>query len=441
MKKRDIYIIIGVALTTLTAISCQNGEEQVDQTEQPVTPVVDNNDEQTPIVFGNDGVSATTTRAEGSLVNVGSKVLDATTNEHDYYVGLFGYYTGTDTWATLDAHETGSKATADFFYNQKMTIAAADGGKNQLTYSPLRFWPNETNAKLSFWAYYPWNATLETTGAAADYGISIHPDHIGTGMGMGSIPFKMASEAKDHVDFLISDLVADCTKSTYNLASEGTPKRVPLNFHHALAQVRLYIKVVPQDIAADPEKGIAAQTWDREKLNVKVSFDNIKTQGILTPGANSFSWDTTGQPLSSVTISDYDDRGFAFKYNAANGQNQLMILKNEYSYTSESKYATTYDSNPDHYQSAVNNNYNPANIIMAIPQTLADNNVPHVVIVMTDGTYEARVTINLLGLALKWDAGYLYAYAFTDSLKPGDDKVKGPETITVVFSDKWTDQW
>lgn len=98
-------------------------------------------------------------------------------------------------------------------------------------------------------------------------------------------------------------------------------------------------------------------------------------------------------------------------------------------------------------------NYAPGNIMMVVPQTLSDEDVPHVIItahcktytngdpaILSDGT--AKVTINLLKMGISWENGFIYCYAFLDDLKPGDDKVRGPESITVLFNKHWyTDQW
>lgn len=102
-------------------------------------------------------------------------------------------------------------------------------------------------------------------------------------------------------------------------------------------------------------------------------------------------------------------------------------------------------------------NYAPGNILLVVPQKLEDEDVPHVVITAKgkravwdnvnnewDKGEEltAKVTINLLKMGISWESGYIYCYAFLDNLHPGDDKVRGPESITVLFNTNWyTDQW
>ena len=111
-------------------------------------------------------------------------------------------------------------------------------------------------------------------------------------------------------------------------------------------------------------------------------------------------------------------------------------------------------------------NFAPGNILMVVPQKLEDDNVPHITLSVSgrqassaDGapdasgtsggspssatTLTARVTVNMLNMNIKWESGYIYCYAFLDELRPGDDKVQGPESITVYVhdDDDYTDQW
>ena len=102
-------------------------------------------------------------------------------------------------------------------------------------------------------------------------------------------------------------------------------------------------------------------------------------------------------------------------------------------------------------------NYAPGNILLVVPQELSDEDVPHVIITAKGkrGKWNsstnkwdpaedltARVTVNLLKMGISWQSGFIYCYAFLDDLKPGDDKVRGPESITTLFNKEWyTDQW
>ena len=110
-------------------------------------------------------------------------------------------------------------------------------------------------------------------------------------------------------------------------------------------------------------------------------------------------------------------------------------------------------------------NFAPGNILMVVPQKLDDDNVPHVTLTVRGPkagsgqkadaagdsaagdaaaaeTYTAKLTVNMLKMDITWESGYIYCYAFIDELRPGDDKVQGPESITVYVHDgDYTDQW
>ncbi len=102
----------------------------------------------------------------------------------------------------------------------------------------------------------------------------------------------------------------------------------------------------------------------------------------------------------------------------------------------------------DHSKGRKHYNYAPGNILLVVPQTLSDDDVPHVVITAhgydatTNAELTAKVTVNLLKMGISWESGYVYCYAFLDELRPGDDKVRGPESITTLINKEWrTDQW
>ncbi len=115
------------------------------------------------------------------------------------------------------------------------------------------------------------------------------------------------------------------------------------------------------------------------------------------------------------------------------------------------------DLHPVGVESGQHYNYAPGNILLVVPQELSDEDVPHVIITAKGkrGKWNpstnkwdpaedltARVTVNLLKMGISWQSGYIYCYAFLDDLKPGDDKVRGPESITTLFNKEWyTDQW
>ena len=524
------------------------------------------------------------TRANETIVNLGERTLPATTTT-GFYAGLFGCYTGQHTWGGLitlsaamtdnisaeeftvlhgmaeyssyankEALQTAAPAilkenyTANMFYNTKATI----GDDGTLSYEPLRFWPNSLltgdasqHEYCTFWAYYPYNPTAEI----GDYGITLIPENVGEGTGMGRVKFTMQPDAAEQNDFMISWPAVDCNRDGYPLIEDpqGTysPKPVPLRFYHMLAQVRIYAYIrgsdrmvyidanddgVPDpataaDLATAERKyfrkadstndGVATgmwlekdskingvtidqtyidehgiekpavmdqygtwielkegdkvpdeskcqrwsrtDTWDlkhtrrRADISYQMEFNNIKTTTTFYPDYSSGSASIAYEPattLGSATVNNYIMNPYWFHFNANNERDYLddefMFGKFESTWAStENKLSYMLDDNNKdaegkHY------NYAPGNTLLVVPQKLDDDDVPHIVLTAkgNDAKYTARLTINMLKMGIEWKSGFIYCYAILDDLRPGDDIVRGPESITTIFdTEQYTDQW
>ena len=228
----------------------------------------------------------------------------------------------------------------------------------------------------------------------------------------------------------------------------------------------------------------------RADISYKMEFNNIKTSADFYPkydteGKNATIDYTDATTLGSATVNHYIMNPYWFKfypsdYPEESKRGQRYMLNDNYMYgwfedtsaykgdskdddsgwTWNSQNSLSYQLNnencdPSDYVSGKHYNYAPGNILMVVPQTLTDEQVPNIVLTATGtrtkwtgskwedaGTVTAKVTINLLQMNLRWDSGFIYSYAIIDELHPGDDIVRGPESIDTYFDTKqWTDQW
>lgn len=523
-----------------------------------------NNSEKDAIAFSGTVVaSSQATRANATIVKLGDTQLPTTANS-GFYAGLFGCHTGQYTWQQLVGLSLKSSPTdeekqilkenytANLLYNAKATI----GTDGTLTYEPLRFWPNSQltsdatkHEYCTFWAYYPYNPTAEI----GDYGITLIPENIGEGTGMGRVRFTMQPDAANQNDFMISDLVVNCNRDTYPLIEgpQGTysPKPVRLRFHHMLAQVRLYAyirgndrmvyqdtngdgapdpadaawlatladgtthsiidaygneyeivkgsgsitsitnKSLQQDYPEDPKVTISSDdfvalglkvpdeskcerwerlpVWDvnhkrrRAMLFYQIEFNNIKTTTTFYPDYTNPNGVTIGytpaSTLGSATVTEYIMNPYWYQFNA---EGQRDYLNDDYMFGYfEDQDAYTADGGALKYTLGENNedatnhkhfNFSQNNILLVVPQVLDDDDVPHIVLTAKGPKagsnetveYTARLTINMLKMNIEWKSGIIYCYGFIDDLRPGDDIVRGPESITTIFdTDQYTDQW
>ena len=226
----------------------------------------------------------------------------------------------------------------------------------------------------------------------------------------------------------------------------------------------------------------------RADITYSMAFNNIKTECTFTPeykeGRATISY-TEAETLGSATVNHYIMNPYWFCFDKTTGERYMLndnYMYGHYESTPAYKREDASDkddgidwSNTDkwgdvddnrdplHYLNLTGNaleqelqnpddksyhyNYAPGNILMVVPQKLEDENVPNIVITAkgkdTKGNdITAKVTINMLQMNLQWESGFIYCYAFLDELMPGDDKVKGPESITVPFDPRqWGDQW
>ena len=363
------HLSFGLALTGLTA--CSDWRDGIAD-DDPATA------SPTEIAFRATVVPGSmATRADGSIVNLNETSLPET-KERSYWrynpttklveeeketfqVGVFGCYTGQYKWADLqqayttaynsfksplgeddDKSEEAFLASSDFstfaatpqgkaysanlLYNQPADIAAPASGVNTLSYTPLRFWPNQKHKEsgtdkydyATFWAYSPYNPTA----IPGTYGISINSSTMGTGMGMGSVTFTMHPDAAQQNDFMISMPVTDCNRDAYPLRTNSTasgfePTPVPFRFYHMLAQVRLYAFIRGTDKMVYQTKVVDGQTVDLAADNDWLASLAVSTTTTITDpwgityqiektGADAYTiTNITGTPGEAVTKEDF----------------------------------------------------------------------------------------------------------------------------------------
>lgn len=191
MDMKTIFRFGLIALAALAMSSCAK-ETVVDQ----VNP-------DTPIEFGTYLGRAAQTKGSVATLDAAAVGLQATG------FGVYGYYTnGADYTSDLKPN---------FMVNEQMTYSA-----DKWTYSPVKYWPNETNDKLSFFAYAPYydgTAATENITAVSTKGASGDP----------TVTFAVATDVTKQIDLLYA--------SASNQTKPNVGTSTTLNFQHALSRV------------------------------------------------------------------------------------------------------------------------------------------------------------------------------------------------------------
>ena len=201
-------------------------------------------------------------------------------------MGVYAYLHDNSNWTTAEA---ANKLTPNFMWNQQVTYHA-DG--NSFIYSPLKYWPNEEDDKVSFIAYYPYCA--ETPGSLDDAtGLKTLLGNADNGL--PSFEFTVKDNAAEQVDLLISDLITDLPHSRAAESAPGAPfnnlsvyDHVKFVFRHALAKIEFRV--------------IADADIRRDIVGFKVNdlkITKIYKQGKLTTTGTTFSWSKLASDLGT----------------------------------------------------------------------------------------------------------------------------------------------
>ena len=198
--------------------------------------------------------------------------------------GVYAYYHDDSRWEEA--------AEPNFMFNQQVT---KDATEDLYTYSPLKYWPNEEDDKLSFIGYYPYTpypVAAPYDAEAAQPTTGIKPQLANTGAGLSAYRFRVKDDVAEQVDFMVSDLEKDLPVSRSLDENPGLPfnnlrvtDKVPLFFRHMTSKIEVSI-VVDEDIRTD---------FYHYTIH-SIQLENVLSEGVLTPtydmteGKTEFAW-------------------------------------------------------------------------------------------------------------------------------------------------------
>ena len=194
MKKKSLWAII--ALAGLTISSCTNDE------------VIPNTSVDNAIEFGTYVGRDAQTRAHS--------IETAATLATDGGFGVYAYYTDNTNFDP-------ASSIPNFMKNQNVT--STDNGATW-TYSPVKYWPNEVNDKLSFFAYAPYDV-----------------NSIVTERGNPVLSFSVPTDVTSHKDLMVADAT-----NLKNLTKQSTTGNVQFNFKHVLSRVGFKVEAVIDEV-------------------------------------------------------------------------------------------------------------------------------------------------------------------------------------------------
>lgn len=285
MKKQFLFGMAAVA----ALCSCSNNEVM----EAPESL-------QTPIAFGTYVGNSVNGRAAVTDIDALKNGTNAYENGSVQNIskgfGVFAYYTGTSTWATV-----GSSTTPNFMYNQEVQYSSNDNSSNSTapiatpawTYTPLKYWPNNNGDKISFYAYAPFTAvTNVATGKTSNEDQNITEFTKNSALGAPKVTYYVNPTAIKAQQDLVYARNQDLSKQTnVNNAAITTKQKVTFNFVHALARI-----------------GFNVETLIDEENSAKTGT----TENNTTTGKD-YEVDGSSKPLTIVKVTEVQLKGKFYK--------------------------------------------------------------------------------------------------------------------------------
>lgn len=134
--------------------------------------------------------------------------------------GVMGYYTGSKTW-----EDAKGSVAPSFMHNQLVTYDT-----DNWTYTPAKYWPNNTSDKVSFFAYAPYEYTKDAEKRNLGIVTSGESD-----TSLPSITFTLKD--KNNLDKMVDLVVAK------ELNKTATNNTINFNFEHTLTKVGFQAKL------------------------------------------------------------------------------------------------------------------------------------------------------------------------------------------------------
>lgn len=262
-----------ITLTALTMSSCSNDE------------IVPNTMPQNVIEFGiylgRDAQTRGTTSDAPTLTNF----------------GVFAYYTGSVAYTT-------ASFAPNFMYDQLVEWTSNDNTRN---YAPEKYWPNDVNDKISFFAYAPHQE--EHVAIVTGHGQADDP----------KINFYVDRTTKKQIDLLWAEEA--------NRVKQPMDHTVQFEFHHALSRIAFCVESIIDEANEDgTNTADEATTVKVKQVRLIGNFANAGTLNLNGGGWHNASQTTTAYTLNPDNFNDVANAVGTLKTQLNKDDSYLMIL-------------------------------------------------------------------------------------------------------------------
>lgn len=184
--------------------------------------------------------------------------------------------------ATFNADEASDYDV--FMNNTKVTF---NKEKEEWTYSPVKYWPNISGHKVSFFAYAPYG----------DGNIKVQEGNF------SKINFTVNPDVLKQVDFIYNDQTAD--NKTIDRSKQDVTGNVNFLFKHALARIGFSVQVVVDETDANNSMKLDGNTHIDVKKVELLDKNSETTDAFYTEGTFNMAtgtWDATPNGFQGFTF-------------------------------------------------------------------------------------------------------------------------------------------
>lgn len=223
-------------------------------------------------------------------------------------IGVFAFYQPSNNGNKPADYTTIKYPTPNFMYNQKIQY---DATNTNWYYSPVKYWPNNKNDELSFFAYAPYTATTTWED------LNITTDATGATI-MRS--FYVFNEVENQKDYLFAEPLLNKTKPTeiydsldapyaaadsigavnmkYNSTQTNPtyPEVIRFDFKHIMSKINLFVGVYVDDTLNSAgsdtlnPKGVKPEKW--LDPNTKITIESIEFKDLY----QTYAWTSSASP-------------------------------------------------------------------------------------------------------------------------------------------------
>lgn len=298
MKKKNLFSL--VALATLTLGSCTNDE------------VVNDYSQDNAIQFG-------------TYVgrNAESRVAETTTTTLQESKEGFGVF------ATYNQGET-TGITPNFMNNQQVTYDEAEW-----IYSPIKYWPNNADAEVSFWAYAPYNKENDgTENTAPSFKIHDGIDYVAVAEPVVEGKQAVNEKVKFVFDHMMSRIGFKVEAIIDQLEhEEGDDGELDETGDDATKEIAAGTRIVVTNVklvGALTQEG--TMTWTLPTTENKMEKGDWVLETTTTSDSNTYELKKPNLAANRAWTAGTDENGETIKITGQNVTTEKAVLNNEESY-------------------------------------------------------------------------------------------------------------